>query len=308
VPAAIRGWWFAPMPMGRVAGLRAILYLFVWVDVFAYDPWVASHGDLPASTYQPLVVDRVLHLPAPGHTLVLAVEVALLVCATAAATGKLPRLLGWATFALYFEWMLIADSFGKVDHDRFAFLVALAVLPTVGAARFGERRETPASGWALRCVQVAVIATYALAPWAKFRFGGFDWADSGVLVWALLRRGTVIGSPLLHAPVLLHVTQWCLIAFELASPIVLFLRGRALYLGVGVLLCFHLVSYATISISFLPHLLCLAAFLPLERIRLRRRPPSDPAAKISMAGGGVAAAGAVGPAGRRTRRCQPSRS
>jgi hypothetical protein len=278
VPAAraatkVRDWWFPPLPLGRVAGLRAVVYLFAWVDIFVYNPWVASHGDLPASTYQPLVVDRLLHLPAPNHALVLGVEVALLACATAAATGRLPRLLGWATFALYGEWMLIANSFGKVNHDRFAFLVALAVLPTVGAARFGERRASPAAGWALRCVQVAVIATYALAPWAKFRFGGFDWADSGVLVWAVLRRGTVLGTPLLHAPVLLHVTQWAMVVFELATPVVLFLRGRALYFALSALLCFHLVTYATIGISFLPHLLCLAAFVPLERMTLHRRSP-----------------------------------
>jgi hypothetical protein len=47
------------------------------------------------------------------------------------ATGRAPRLLGWTIFVLYFEWMIIAMSYGKVDHDRFAFLVALAVLPTV---------------------------------------------------------------------------------------------------------------------------------------------------------------------------------
>jgi hypothetical protein len=32
------------------------------------------------------------------------------------------------------------------------------------------------------------------------------------------------------------------------------------------LLLFHLSVYATITIIFLPHLVCLMAFLPLERL------------------------------------------
>jgi hypothetical protein len=47
---------------------------------------------------------------------------------------------------------------------------------------------------------------------------------------------------------------------------VLFLRGRLLYLAVASMLVFHAVSYATIEISFLPHVLCVLAFLPLERL------------------------------------------
>lgn len=262
---AIQGWWFPPLPLGRVAALRVIIYLFVWIDVFIYSPGVAGDADI-ASSYKPLAVDRVLHLPVPTHGLILAVKVALLCCATVAATGKAPRLLGTVTFGLYFYWLVIGDSFGYVPHDRFAFIVALAVLPTVGPARGGERATSPRAGWALRCIQVAVVATYALAPWAKFRFGGFDWADSGVLTWALLRRGTSIGTPLLGAPGLLHVAQWCMICAELSSPIVLFLRGRMLYVAVAAMVSFHLVSEATISISFLPHVLCIAAFLPVERL------------------------------------------
>jgi hypothetical protein len=36
---------------------------------------------------------------------------------------------------------------------------------------------------------------------------------------------------------------------------------------------FHLVTYASITIIFLPHVMCLLAFLPLERL--------DPAAWLS---------------------------
>jgi hypothetical protein len=113
------------------------------------------------------------------HTLQAAIVAGCLI----AAAGFLPRLAGWAA-ALAFTWWLFIDmSYGKVDHDHLALLVALYVLPTIGPS--GTRRDrrwafedigrrwvatsgwrdmarTEAVGWALRCVQVAVVATYFL--------------------------------------------------------------------------------------------------------------------------------------------------
>jgi hypothetical protein len=274
---AVEDWWFTPLPLGRVAALRVVIYLFSWFDVFVYSPQVTDRTNV-ASAYKPVAIERFLHLPTPTHGLALAVQIAVPCCATLAATGRAPRLLGWATFALYFDWLLMGDSFGYVPHDRFAFLVALAVLPTVGAARRGDETTSERAGWALRCIQLAVVATYALAPWAKFRYGGVDWANGAVLTWAILRRGTFLGTPLLHVPQLLHIGQWGILCGELASPIVLFLRGRGVYIAVAAMLSFHLMSEATITISFLPHVLCIGAFLPLERLgrvpeRLRRGRP-----------------------------------
>ena len=138
-----------------------------------------------------------------------------------------------------------------------------------------------------------MVATYALAPWAKFRLGGFGWANSAVLTWALLRRGTALGTPLLGAPGLLHIAQWAMICGELMAPVVLFLRGRLSYLAVAGMLTFHLVSEATISISFLPHVLCILAFLPIERLgglaaRWRGRRPEELPRPLSRAGDGLA--------------------
>ena len=70
--------------------------------------------------------------PRPGH----AVFWVLLVAGAGRghAAGR-RRLLGWTVFLLYLEWMIIAMSYGKVDHDRFALLVALAVAADRRAAR-----------------------------------------------------------------------------------------------------------------------------------------------------------------------------
>jgi hypothetical protein len=263
-------------------------YAFVLLDLIWWTPWTRSHREIDAF-YQPLAIGRLLHLPVPTPRVVDVVEVLLVLSAVAAlllAVGvgrRLPagvtRLFGVAVALLYGEWMVIAMSYGKVDHDRFALLVLLAAVATVGPARLGQLRPSEPAGWAIRCIQVAVVATYLLAAVAKFRFGGFGWVNGSTLVWAIVRRGTPLGEPLLHVPWLLHITQWGIVAMELGTPLLLVLTylsrtGRpawrrpaarlcALYLG-G-LFAFHVLTFATISILFLPHVDCLLAFAPLER-------------------------------------------
>ena len=217
--------------------------------------------------YQPLLIGRLLPLPTPTHTLVIAVCVALLAGGIAAATGRAPRLLGTVVALLYAEWMFIGMSYGKVDHDRVSFLVLLAVLPTVGAARWGETRLSERAGWAVRATQIAVVCTYFLAAWAKLRFGGLGWLTGATLSWAVIRRGTFLSDWTLQVPWLLVAMQFFVVAFELSSPLLLFLRGRVLYAAIAFCYAFHLMAFGGITIAFWPHLVALACFLPLERFR-----------------------------------------
>ena len=258
-------WWFAPLPRGRVAALRVIVYGFIFVDVLLTTAWVARHAYVPGELYQPLFIGRLLPLPTPDPLVVGVLKYGLLGCAAVAMTGRAPRLAGWAIFFLYTEWMFIAMSYGKVDHDRFAFLVALAVLPTAGAARLGDRIDDEASGWALRAIQVAVVVTYFLSVFAKLRYGGLDWLNGATLVRAVIRRGTFISDPLLEVPWVLTVAQYAIVAFELASPLLL-VPGRVGRRFLIAALAFHAVTYATISIIFLPHVVCLVSFVTLERL------------------------------------------
>ncbi len=258
-------WLFAPVPRGRIAVFRAVVYLFAAADLVVFTPWVRSHGAVDAELYHPLWIARLLHLPAPTSWLVTSIFWALLVTALLAATGKAPRLLGWAVFLLYSEWMIIAMSYGKVDHDRFAFLVALAVLPTCGAARWRDRETDARAGWALRMVQLAVIATYFLAAWAKLRFGGLGWMTGSVLARAILRRGTDLADLIAPIPYLLILAQIGIIVFELVSPLIFFLPWRWQRWGVAYFYSFHLVTIAMITISFAPHLVAMLSFLPLEK-------------------------------------------
>ncbi|GAA2546779.1 hypothetical protein GCM10010435_15030 [Winogradskya consettensis] len=263
----IAAWLTEAVPRGRIAAFRTLVYLFVAGDLVIFTPWVRNHASTPGDLYQPLLVGRLLQLPTPTPLLVHAIFWVLLVLALAAATGRAPRLLGWTVFALYFEWMVIAMSYGKVDHDRVGLLVALAALPTAGRARHGDPTRTQAGGWALRVTQIAAICTYFLAAWAKVRFGGLDWVTSSVLARAIIRRGTDLADLIAGVPYLLILAQIGIMVFELSSPAIFFLKPRWRNWMVAFFYSFHVATFATITISFAPHLAALASFLSLEKIR-----------------------------------------
>jgi hypothetical protein len=276
--AAGAGRWFRPVPLARIAVVRAIAYLFIPIDVLLTTAWVKAHAGVPTEWYQPLTIGKLLPLPTPTSTVVHAVQWALVAAAVVAATGRAPRLMGTAVFLLYFEWMIIAMSYGKVDHDRIAFLVLLAVLPTIGRARWRDRRTSEAAGWAMAVVFLAVMITYFLAAWAKIRFGGWDWPTGSTLTRAVLRRGTPLSDWTLDYPLLLTVAQWVMIGLELAAPLMLLVRSDRARVGLVVFLIgFHLMVFAGVTIIFLPHCVAILSILPWERLPalrdgLRRSP------------------------------------
>jgi hypothetical protein len=259
-------WLFSPVPKGRIAAFRTLIYLFLPLDLIFFSTWIRSHGDLPGDLYQPLIIGRWLHLPTPTHLLVESVYYALIPLSLLAATGRAHRLLGWTVFVLYLEWMIIAMSYGKVDHDRFALLVALAALPTAGRARHGDETQTEAGGFALRVTQIAVICTYFLASIAKLRFGGLEWLTGATLTRSFIRRGTDLAQWLLKIPGFTTVSQIGIVGFELLSPVVFLVKPRLRYLIVAGFYAFHVLTFCLITISFVPHQVAMTGFLPLEKV------------------------------------------
>lgn len=131
-----------------------------------------------------------------------------------------------------------------------------------------------AAGWALRAIQIAVVATYFCSVQAKIGYSGSQaaWGNSAILTWAVIRRGSAPARWMVeHTPWVFVPAQWAGLPMELCSPVVLFLRGRALYLAVYltvlVFLGFHLSTLVLLRILFLPTVVCWAAFLPVERLR-----------------------------------------
>jgi hypothetical protein len=270
-------WLLSPAPLARVAVLRLVVYLFVPVDVLLTTTWVRGHAQVPPELYVPLRIGRLLPLPTPGpwvEVFQVVLVAAALAAAVAAVRDVLPRLTGWLVALLYLEWMVVAMSYGKVDHDRFAFLVALFVLPSVGRASLRSRGRSEAAGWALSMIALAVVATYVLAAVAKIRFGGWDWVDGATLTRAVLRRSTPLSEPLLDVPWVLHAAQYAILVLELVIAPLLLVRWRdervTWLLALG-FLGFHLMTFSMITIIFLPHCVALLALLPLERLVQRER-------------------------------------
>ena len=267
-----RSWdrfWFPAVPAARLEWFRRLLYAYLWVDVWVTTGFVRAHGSVDTDLYQPLVIGRVLPLPVPTDRVVTATMWIVLAGALVGITGRVPRIAGAVTAVAYLEWMVIAFSYGKVDHDRFPIIAALFVVATVERARTSDRTASLAAGWALRMVQVSVVAVYFLSVVAKVRYGGWLWADSATLTQALVRRGTTIGRDLLDQPDLLVAAQWAAVCFEVSS-LALLARGRARWVWWWGALVFHVTTYALLSIAFFPQLVCLLAFLPLERLTIPR--------------------------------------
>lgn len=263
--------WFRPAPMARLAALRIVLYAYVWIDVLFTTSFVRDHGSVDADLYQPLLIGRVLPLPVPTDRVVTATMIVVLGAAAVAITGRAPRVAGAVVAVGYLQWMVIAFSYGKVDHDRLPLIVALFAVATIGTAGITDRRTSAGAGWALRMIQVGTVAVYFLSVLAKIRYGGWLWANSATLTQALVRRGTTVGRWLLDTPEVLVAAQWAAVVFE-ATSIALLSRRRLRWIWLAAALGFHVVTYLLLSIAFFPQLVCLLAFVPLERVR--RQPSS----------------------------------
>lgn len=282
--------WFTPtIALARIAWLRTILYLFVILDMHAFVRDTRLKGEHPG-LYQPLFLARLFDLPKPSVANTTTLYVVLIVFCLIGASNRLPRLAGWVVAPAFTWWVLIGMSDGKVDHDHLALVIALWVLPTVAPNKnrqgsvYADQTTSEAAGWAVRCVQISVIATYFLSAVAKLRSAGWalTWPGSAILTWAIVRRPHPVGEWLLHHPWLLHVMQWVGIIGEFLSPLVLWLKGRWQLLGALFFIGFHVANTAILLIHFLPTVVCWLAFAPMERIvpwfskrRKRRRSGGD---------------------------------
>lgn len=269
VARSVVGWFLPVVPDVRIAILRTVIYLFVLVDIhlLVRDPIPLSRQP---ELYSPLMVARVFHLPPPSLVISITLYLVLWLGCLVAAANRLPRLAGFVVAAAFTWWTSIGMGYGKVDHDHLALVVALWVLPTVGSipGRWRSDTSSAVAGWALKCIQIAVIFTYFLSAVTKIRSGDWSftsWPNSAILLWAIVRRPHGLGQYLMDYPTLLRGMQWMAFLAELTSLVVLWLRGRALLVAAVFWLGFHVFTAAILYIHFAPTLICWLAFAPLER-------------------------------------------
>ena len=129
-----------------------------------------------------------------------------------------------------------------------------------------------------------MVSTYFLAAIAKLRYGGLQWMTSSTMTRAVMRRGTFLAVWMLKVPGLLVLTQIGIVIFEMLSPIVFMVGERLRLWIVAFFYSFHVVVFLTVTIAFVPHLIAMASFLPLEKpvqaiMRARGKDPSQIAEK-----------------------------
>ena len=103
-------------------------------------------------------------------------------------------------------------------------------------------------------------------------------AAAAFIARALVRRNTPLSEPLLDHTWVLHAAQWGLMAVELFVAPLLLVRWKKPQVTWALAVCFlgfHLMTFAMITIIFLPHCVALLALLPLERLS-RRLPAREP--------------------------------
>ena len=272
---AATDWLLAPVPLARVAAFRVLIYAFVVLDVLWIRTSVVPHGYVP-DLYRPTWLARAVHLPAltplQGEILLASLLAACVAGVAAVVTGRLQRTTGVLVALGFWVWMLNSQGYGYISHDHLALMVAVTVLPTAGLTRLRDHTPSQAAGWALRAIQLAVVATYFGSAVLKWMRSGSPagWANSAVFIWAIMRRGSPLIRWTLEYPWLLILGQWGLYMIELLSPVVLWLRGRWLYVAISTFLFFHLATFLSLGIHFLPTVVCWAAFLPLEKLPFLR--------------------------------------
>ncbi len=258
-----QGYWFEPMPVARLDVFAGIVFVTVAFSLIFPDHWVADHAIVPESFYQPVSLARLVHLPAPTETTMTWLRWLTVAACGVALPRRAPRITSGIVFVGSTVWLLWAFSYGKVDHDRLTITVALLALTLT--PRRGPAVEA-ATGWALRLVQVVFALAYPFSAIVKLRTAGFEWANSAVFTRAIVRRGTELGDWLVRSPWLLRTGQWAFLAFELFGVVLLCRNTKLRAVALTGVVLLHAFTYATIGISFLPHTICITAFLPLERL------------------------------------------
>lgn len=266
-------YWYEPMDRGRMRWFARIVYATLLVVVWFVDDYVVAHEWAPRAFWQPVWVARVLSIPPPTPTTMTLLRVVLtgsILAAIALArpvdtprarlAARSANLVVLLSFSL---WVIWSFSWSKVDHDRMTMMVALAVLVVVPGVGTGVDRLV---GWALRTVQVVFVLAYPLSAVSKFQKTGWDWANRATFARAIIRRGTWLGSHLAEHGMLLRVSQWGFVIFEVVSIVALSRNRRIRMLVLPGFFFLHFFTWLAIGIHFLPHTICLTAFLPLERI------------------------------------------
>jgi hypothetical protein len=298
VERALASWerfWFAPVPLARLAAFRALVMALVLVDLIAYAPAfreghrLASSGN-GAARWNPIFAFDVLGI-LPGTPAQAEAVVAVgLVAATLAIVGLASRAsCAVAGLALLYVAATVY-SFEKVHHDKVALAFTLVALPfaPVGArgsvdaalrsawrawrGRSGPERARdepdPAglAGVPIRVTQVSLAIGYGCAGLSKLAIAGPEWVN-GYTLMAITSEFDGPWTPWLAGDVTrMAAFSAFALATQLAFPLALFSR-RAVWILVPAVVATHVVNWKTLDTGPYATLWFLGiAFVALERV------------------------------------------
>ena len=272
----------APVPGQRLRIVRTLTfgYAAVWLLVRVVYVW--DTASLPARRFEPIGVLAPMSDPPPKPA-VLAVWLIALASAVMVTLGRAVRLNAPVAAVSLLLVTTFTNSFGQIFHTEHLLVLHAGVLARAALLE-PERDRVEVSGWPLRLMMLIVVAAYVVAGVAKLRFGGMAWLDGDVLrshvAYDNLRKvlvgdihspvgGRLSGEAWLWAPI-----AWTTLVLELGAPAAL-VPGRIRLVWIAAAWTFHLGILVLMAILF-PYQLsgvAFAAFVPVERIRRRRRAP-----------------------------------
>lgn len=301
-----RAFWFPAVPVRRLAAFRIIISAFCLYDIVVGSAYVADLASADRAFYRPILLLRVLEVPAPTPEAMAVVRVVLAVALACALVGLATRIALPVAATLYVWWFATLFSYGAIGHGRSTVIFALVAMSLAPAGRAYSldalvsrvRRaradgplpalvdeHDPIAGWALRVVTLMLVSAYLLAAYAKLRTAGIAWPVEGQLEAALIEKGTPVGLALINHLWLVHAMAAVTLIWEVTAWVVFFGgRIRDLWFLNGLL--FHLGSVVLLDIDFLSWVFTYAAFYNLEvgtarvgagvrRLGARRGPPIE---------------------------------
>lgn len=268
-------WWFAPAPAKKLAALRIAVGAFALLYTILRLPELAAVAQLPAASFQPVGLARLLPGPLPAPA-VLAIAIAACVLLAAFTAGLAYRVTApLAALALLWTFTM-RSSWGQLFHTEdllVLHVIALACAPAADAWAL-SRPRAPAEagyGWPIRLLAVLTCATYLVAGIAKLRLAGLDWLSGDQLRdqiavdnlrKVLLGDGSApLAAPLLGHPRLLAAGAVIALTVELTAPLAL-LGGKIARAWAVSAWLFHVAVVLAMWVVF-PYPLLGVPFLPL---------------------------------------------
>lgn len=251
-PRRLDRWLGRSVPPDRMVALRIAtgVYSLVLISSLAKGMWKQSQ--LPHYLFAPVGVGKLLN--GPLSPLALGSLFALTFClAMAFIRGRWPRATAPAFAASLLILLTYRSCWGMVFHTENLLVLQVGLLALVPLL------PSRSQGSLLNCLQLATVATYCIAGWAKLQNTGWHWTNGEVLrqqlAYDTLRKSS-LGA--IHSPVALwvlpHATLFApaaalALGTELLAPLALVGRKFA-YIWCTCAWLFHLGVLLTMAIAF----------------------------------------------------------